>query len=107
MRTRGHREGSTTHWGQLGGNRCCMAELIVEFSLLLVAENRIRLRHLFELFCRLGIARIAVRMVLFCQLPICLFDRCGIRVFLQTKHFIIISLRHSSHPVVFIVLYDI
>ena len=54
--------------------KCRMAKLIVELSLLLVTEDVVRFRDLFELLLRRRISAIRIRVVFLCKLTVCLFD---------------------------------
>ena len=52
----------------------CMAELIIQLSLLLIAQNCISFRDFLELLLCLGISGIRIRVILLCQPAVRLFN---------------------------------
>ncbi len=69
-----------------------MAELVILTALLRIAQDRVGLRRLFKFLLRLFISGIHIRMVLFCHLPVCLFQSCLVRVPADAQHLVVISL---------------
>ena len=69
-----------------------MAELVILAAFFRVGQYAVSLRHFFKLFFCLRVARIVIRMIFFCQGPVCLFQ-CGIvGILWDAQNLVIISL---------------
>ena len=78
--------------GSCGLVKCRMAELIVQFSLLFISQDVIRLGHFFEFLLCLRIARICIRVIFLGELPVCFLDLGFIRISADDQPLIIRSL---------------
>ncbi len=70
-------------------------EPIVSGALLGIAEHRVGLGGLLEAFLRGVVARIAVRMVLEGEFPVCALDVLIARVARDTEHLVVVALTHA------------
>ena len=69
-----------------------MPKLVIQLLLFRVAEHRVGLCYLFKLLFCLWISRICIRVIFLCKLPVRFLYRILIRVSVNAKHFIVVSL---------------
>ena len=63
--------------------KCRVAILVVFGALVFVGKHVVRLVDLFEFLLRRFVAGVHIRVILFRQCAVCLFDRCVIGVFVN------------------------
>ena len=84
--------GTAAVLGCIGGIHSCKAVLIVQLALLRVRKHLVCLVDLLELCLGVLIAGVIVRVVLHCQLAVCLFDLRIACALGYPQHFVIITL---------------
>ena len=76
-----------------------VAKAVIKLLLFRITQHLIGFRHLLKHLLRVPVARVRIGMIFLCQLSVCFFNRCGVRVPVNAQHFIIISLTcHMNHP---------
>ena len=76
-----------------------VAKAVIKLLLFRITQHLIGFRHLLKHLLRVLVARVRIGMIFLCQLSVCFFNRCGVRVPVNAQHFIIISLTcHMNHP---------
>ena len=75
-----------------------MSKLVVQLSLLRIAEDRVCLRNLFKLLFCLRIPVVGIRMIFLCKFSICFLYRPFVRAFVDAQDLIIISFCCQNLP---------